>query len=386
LNTTDIAAVHSKEYDITDERIIIAQAPGRLNFMGEHCKYGSGQYLSMGINRVVNVALSARTDNTIKFFTAETNEHKRAAVSNIRYKREDRWANHIKMAICVFAEKNCNIRGMNWTISSSIPQNIGLAAARAIELAAALALRRFFNISINDNELIEHLSALQNEFFGKHDALADYLVMMNTRKDNLILVDEAHTGGVQKLKLPLSKYKIIIVDSKVPFIGVESELRARQADLEKGFELLCKKRPAQCFRDFIGSDLLDLMSALTEDARRRSMHVIKEHERIDEFCEALRTGDTPVMSRTIFHSHESLRDLYEVTCPELDWLVKRAQEIPGVLGARMAGKGFGGCVYALLPPDRVNEYLAKMDDYERIFGFHPVYFEVSPAAQARILK
>lgn len=395
--STDIAAAHLEEFESGDERIIIACAPGRLNLMGEHCLQGTGLYLALGMDRIVRVAVNVRKDNALRFHSVETCERKRTTISNINYKREDRWANHIKLALCLFSGFGCAIRGMNWTISSNIPQNVGLGAARAIELASALALRRLFNFTISDSELVLRLAALRKDYSGKPSAgtsdeasaFSDYAVMMNSRKDHVILVDEA-ASSYQKLKFPIGKCKILIVDSKVPYISAESELSARQHDLERGFEMLCKRSPAQdaprSLRDFCGCDLLDLMSPLSEDVRRRSMHVIKEYERIYELCEAIGTGDNAAIARTIFHSHESLRDLYEVTCPELDWLVKRAQEVPGSLGARMTGKGFGGCVYALIPAAGIDAYISKMDDYERIFGFHPICFEIKSGQAARVLK
>ncbi|MDR2468376.1 MAG: galactokinase [Spirochaetaceae bacterium] len=383
---TDIAAIHAKEYEITDtnERIIIAEAPGRIHFMGEHCQHGAGVCLSAGIDRMVRVAVSARKDNSLRFLSAEICERKRTTILNIHYKREDRWANHIKLALCLFAEKGCQLKGMNWTISSTVPQNIGLAAAEAIEVAAALALKRFFNSSINDKDIIMRLNELHKEFYPNESRAADFLVMLNARKDTLMIVDEA-TQEVTRIKSPVSRHKILIIDSKVPFTGVEEELKDRRASLDRGLAMLRKKRPAQSFKDFVGTDMLEMMGNLNEEVRRRSMHVVKELGRIAEIRDALEAADLQTVARIIFHSHESLRDLYEVTCPELDWLVKRAQEIEGTAGARMTGKGFGGCVYVILPSARAEEYLAKMEDYERIFGFHAVHYEVKPGAGARII-
>ncbi|MDR2509742.1 MAG: galactokinase [Spirochaetaceae bacterium] len=385
--TSDITLIHQREYEITDknERIAIAEAPGRIHFLGEHSQIGSAMYLSAGIDLSVEVALSPRKDNSLRFFTAQPCERKRTTVMNIKYKREDRWANHIKLALCLFADLGFQIKGMNWTISSTIPQNVSLAAAESIEVAAALALKRFFKSTISDRKLIEKLSEVHNSFYPDDHRFVDYIIMLEACKDTLLVVDEAALS-VKKIKSPFPKYRIIIVDSKVPFVGIEEELKIRREQLRRGLEILTKKRQAKSFRDFIGADLIEVIGDLDEEVRRRSMHAIKELSRITDAARALEEGDLPSLARTIFHSHESLRDLYEVTCPELDWLVKRAQEIEGVLGARMTGKGFGGCIYVILPPEKVDEYLSKMEDYERIFGFHAVHYEVKPGGGARTLK
>ncbi|GHV82616.1 hypothetical protein AGMMS49991_11740 [Spirochaetia bacterium] len=115
------------------------------------------------------------------------------------------------------------------------------------------------------------------------------------------------------------------------------------------------------------------------------MHVVEEILRVNEAGDALKEHDFSALSKVIFHSHESLRDLYEVSCPEIDWLVKRAQEIEGVFGSRMTGQGFGGCTYTIISEKAVEEYQKRLEDYERIFGFHPLTYEVKPAAGARII-
>jgi galactokinase len=112
---------------------------------------------------------------------------------------------------------------------------------------------------------------------------------------------------------------------------------------------------------------------------------VQELRRVEEAEEALKKPDLPGLSKLFFHSHESLRDLYEVSCPEIDWLVKRAQEIDGVVASRMTGMGFGGCTYTILKESALEEYRKRLEDYERIFGFHPLVYDVRPASGARIV-
>ncbi|MDR2510686.1 MAG: galactokinase [Spirochaetaceae bacterium] len=384
--TTNITQLHAQEYDISDnaDRVFTAEAPGRIHYLGEHSPKRAGIYLSSSIDRVVRVAVSGRRDNSLRFFTAEGCERKRTTIMNMRYRREDRWANHVKLAICLFAEQGYSIKGMNWTISSSVPQNIGLGAASAIELAAVLALRAYFNSPLSDARLIMELDRLHREFYDDENKLPDYLIMTRAEKDTFLIVDEI-SGEIRTVKSTLPAHKIILVDSKVPFMGVDDELRIRQEDLARGLEKLSKKRRAKSFKDFIGTDMIEVMGDLNEEIRRRSMHVVNEFTRIEEVAAALEAGDIPAITRLLFHSHESLRDFYEVTCPELDWLVKRAQEVDGVMGARMTGSGFGGCVYVIINPDCTGDYLAKMEEYERIFGFHPAHYEVQSGGHAHLL-
>jgi len=115
------------------------------------------------------------------------------------------------------------------------------------------------------------------------------------------------------------------------------------------------------------------------------MHIVEEIRRVDDAGDALERSDLASLAKIIFHSHESLRDLYEVSCPEVDWLVKRAQEIEGVAGSRMTGLGFGGCTYTIIRRELVEEYKKRLEEYERIFGFRPVIFEVKLATGVKVV-
>jgi galactokinase len=383
----DIGPVHRKEYELNDDRsepVVIAEAPGRIHFLGEHGEPKAGLYLSAAIDRQVRVAVSLRKDNSIRFYAADLGERKRTTLVNLKYKREDRWANFIKVAIHVFAERGYPVKGLNFTVCGSIPQQVGLASSSAIEAASAAALRSFFQASIHDSDLVHDLALAQNLFFGKSTPV-DYLIAFQARKDQFLVVDEARSE-VKKIKSPLAKYRILIMDSRVPRVGVDEELKQRRGDIKKGLEILSHGKEGASFRDFAAEDLVESMGDLPEEVRRRCMHVVGETRRVFDAETAFREHDFPAFSRIITHSHESLRDLFEVSCPEIDWLVKRAQEIDGVLGSRMTGQGFGGCTYTILREDAVEEYKKRLEDYERIFGFHPVVYEVRPATGTRIVR
>jgi galactokinase len=384
----DIGQIHRTEYGINADRsepVVVAEAPGRIHYLGEHGEPKAGLFLSSAIDRHIRVAVSIRKDNSLRFFAADLGERKRTTLVNLKYKREDRWANYIKVAIQVFAELGYPVRGLNFTIMGNIPQQVGLASSSAIEVASAVALKAFFQAGISDKELLNRLRAAQAVFFGKNTSPVDYLVAFNARKDHFLLVDELSLE-VRRIKSPLSKYKIVVMDSRVPRLGVEDELKQRRQDIKKGLELLSQKKPGSNFRDYAAPDLVESMGDLPEEIRRRSMHIVQEIQRVYEAEDALKRQDFPLFSKVLIHSHESLRDLYEVSCPEIDWLVKRAQEIEGVLGSRMTGQGFGGCTYTIISDGAIDEYRRRLEDYERIFGFHPLTYDIRPAAAARVIE
>jgi galactokinase len=383
----DIGSAHRSEYEIDDnapESVVAAEAPGRIHYLGEHGESKAALLLSSAINRYVRVAVSGRRDNSLRFFAADLGERKRTTLVNLKYKREDRWSNYIKVAIHVFAGLGHPVKGLNFTVTGDIPQQIGLASSSAIETAAVVALKGFFKASVSEKELLSRLNASHLAFFGTDADYVNYQIMFAAKKDSFFVVDEA-AREIRKIKSPFTRYQFLLTDSRVPRLIVENELKKRQAAVKKGLELLSQKRQGSDFRNIATSDLVESLGDLPEEIRRRCMHVVREIERVNGVAEAMKKQDYAAISRMIYHSHESLRDLYEVSCPEIDWLVKRAQEIDGILGSRMSGAGFGGCTYTIGDEKALEDYRRRFEDYERIFGFHPHTYEIRPAAGARLV-
>jgi len=383
----DIGQIHRKEYELGLGRsipVVIAAAPGRIHFLGGQGDSAAGIYLSAAIDRYIHLAVNTRKDNSFRFYAVDLNERKRSSLANIKYRREDRWANYIKTAIFLFLELGYPMHGLNISFSGDIPQHIGLASSTAIEAAAAAALRSLLRVHISDTELAQRLYEAHIKFFGTDASLADYQICLSAKKDQFLFIDSS-SGEINKIKSPLSRFRILLVDSRVPRMGTESEIVSRNADTMKGLEFLTRKFDGENFKDFGSKDLLDALGDFPEQIRRRSVHIVEEINRIKDACGALQRSDIASLARIIYHSHESLRDLYEVSCPELDWLVKRAQELEGAAGSRMTGHGFGGCTYTIIRRELAEEYRRRLEDYERIFGFRPVIYEVKIAAGARIV-
>lgn len=385
---TNIGQIHRDEYELEYSKtlpVALAEAPGRVLFLGETAENEAGIYLSAAIDRYIRVAVSHRKDNSFRFFASDLGERKRSTLVNLKYRREDRWANYLKTAIFLFIELGYPMKGLNFSYCGDIPQTIGLASSTAIEIAAAVALRNLLRVQISDADLAQRLCKLHTTLFGKPASLVDYQVCLLAKKDQFLVIDNS-SNKIKRIASPFSRFRFLLVDSRVPGIGAERELQSRRSDSLKGLEFLSHKREGTGFKDFASNDLLEVLGDLPEQRRRRTMHIVEEIRRVYDAAEAIERSDLVSLAKIIFHSHESLRDLYEISCPELDWLVKRAQEIDGTAGSRMTGLGFGGCTYTILRRELAEEYKQRLEEYERIFGFHPVIYEVKLASGARVLK
>jgi galactokinase len=386
--TLNIGQIHRKEYELEKDRSIpvaFAEAPGRIHFLGEEGEPKSGLFLSAAIDRYIQVAVSPRRDNSIRFYAADVDERKRTTIVSLKYRREDRWSNFLKPAIYLFIELGYPMKGLNFSFCGDIPQNIGLASSIAIETAAAVALRSLLHVQINDTDFAQKIKEAHEKLFGNCASLVDYLVCLLARKDHFLIVDSAK-NDVKLVKSPFANFRFLLVDSRVPRMGAENEIASRREDILKGLEFLSEKLERSGYKDYASNDLLEALGSFPEQIRRRSIHVVEEIRRVNDAVDALERADLASFAKIIYHSHESLRDLYEISCPEVDWLVKRAQEIEGAAGSRMTGIGFGGCTYTIIRRMLVEEYKSRLEEYERIFGFRPVIYEVKLAAKARIFS
>jgi galactokinase len=378
----DLIRSHLEEYG--QDPNIIAQAPGRVNLIGEHTDYNEGFVLPMAIDYYVRVAVSRRKDQHLRFFSADFKDRKRTSLSNLRFKKEDRWANYPKGIISVLLNRGYDIGGLSFTVMGNIPIGVGLSSSAALEVATAYTIQRLLGIEISGPELARLAQEAENSFVGVQCGIMDQFVSRMAQAGSAMFID---TRNMEYRHIPinLKTVKILITNSGVPRSLVESEYNQRRAECEKCVSLLSTRKSGRSLRDYSAADLRDSMGLIPETTRKRCLHVVEEIERVREAEGALKKNDIVSFGKLMNRSHESLRDQYEVSCPELDWLVKRAWETEGVYGSRMTGAGFGGCTVTLIEERSIPTYEARLETYERIFSFKPETFVCYPADGAQVL-
>ncbi|MEW5816110.1 MAG: galactokinase [Spirochaetota bacterium] len=375
-------SLHRTEYGIDPE--VVVSAPGSVNLMGEHTDYNEGFVLQAAISRSIMVAMSRRKDNSLRFFAADYNERKRTTITNLKYKREDRWANYAKGVLYELNQLGHSFKGIDITIKGDIPQGIGLAASSALCIAATVAAGHLFNLKLSDDQIIRSSTRAETTFIGLDKEITDQIVACTAKKGNIIFLD-LRTEQYEYIPLKLNGVKILITVSNVPLVSFDAELKERKEDCKKCVEYLRKKKPGTALRDYTIHELTHSMGVVPENIRRRCLHVVEENQRVLDAKTAILEGDLVAYGKLLNRSHESLRDNYEVSCPELDWLVKRAWELDGVLGSRMTGAGFGGCTITLIKDQAIEAYNDRLEEYERIFGFDAETIICDPAQGVHVL-
>jgi galactokinase len=373
---------HMEEYGKAPE--IIAAAPGRVNLIGEHTEYNDGFVFPMAIDFAIRVAISRRKDSHVHFYSADFKDRKRATLPSLRYRKEDRWANYPKGIINALQARGYPLEGMDVTIHGDIPQGAGLSSSAALQIATAMAVQGLYKIEIGREELARIARESETEFVGVKGGYVDLYVSRLAKEGHAMLLDTRFLS-YHYVPLILKTARIMITNSKVPHAPADAEYAKRREDCARCVELLSAKKPGTALRDFSPADVRDSLGIIPETTRKKCLHVVEENQRVLEAEEALKKRDLVTFGKLMNRSHESLRDLYEVSCPELDWLVKRAWETEGVYGSRLTGAGFGGCTVTLIEEKSIPLYREHIVSYERIFGFRPEIYLCKPSAGARIL-
>ncbi|MEL3912484.1 galactokinase [Treponema pedis] len=380
-----IVTFHIDEYG--DEPEACAAAPGRFHLLGEHTWFAQGNTLSMAINHYLYVCASRRSDNNFRLFSISLNERKKISSSGLRYKKEDRWANSVKAVIAAFIDSGYPISGLNFTILSEIPSDAGLGTPNALKTAVALILRKLFAPKLSKNDLVDILEHANTQHLNTYPHRADILCALFAKANHCVRTDHRKKTA-EIYPFPIEGHSIILTDSRVPRIIAREELGARLDECIDAYELVKKQPDMPKDMSQLTEKMLEELD-IPESVRRRVTYIIRESLSVDDAVDSLKRNDNVMLSRILNRSHEGLRDRFEISCPELDWIVKRSLEFiepssTNVVCARMTGKGFGGCTYTIISEKDALTYTEKLDDYERIFGFKPLLYKARPTGCARI--
>jgi galactokinase len=324
--------------DRNDE--IRAFGPGRVNVIGEHTDYNDGLCLPFAIRFGVTVAVRPGDDAVLDVHALDLGEHDVVDLRSLS--ASTGWRSFVHGTVAELQRAGYDIRGGQLTIAGSVPRGSGLSSSAALEVALALALLAHSGHREPDRrELARLCSRVENLWVGAETGLLDQLAALFGRTNFAMRLD-MRSLAVKPVPLHLGEWRFVIVDSGVAHVHAGSGYNARRDECRRA----CAALGIASLRDADRRDVASLPPPLD----RRAQHVIEENARVEAAVRALSRGNLPVLGRLIDASHASLRDLYEVSVPEVDATVERLKAA-GAAGARMVGGGFGGSVLALLPPN-----------------------------------
>ena len=361
-------------------------APGRVNLIGEHTDYNGGRVLPMAIERWTLIAARPRDDQRVRVRTTEAAAHNEATIDLTKpiEPGEPAWANYVRGVIAGWQEQHALADGFDAVIDSCVPIGGGLSSSASLTVACATLLESLTGKPYQD-PLDKALLAqrAENHFAGVPCGLMDPLASAAAQLGHGMLIDFSDTS-IRHIALP-KQLAVIITHCNKPHALVGGEYAARRTQCESAAAKLGVNTLSQADTSLLRAKAQLLLPV----ERQRAMHVIEENERVLRFAEALKNHDWPTIGSCMYDSHASMRDLFEITTPELDTLVDLAAAIGpggGVIGSRMTGGGFGGCTVTLAFAKQANEVCEKLAaDYEDATGLATQPFVTNAAEGARTL-
>jgi galactokinase len=353
---------------------ILSQAPGRVNLLGEHVDYNDGMVLPAAIDRAVSLAAVPITDGIVSLYAADLNESVSFRLDGLDAKQDihgqklPAWALYPAGVAWALQASGLKVQGLQAVYTSDVPIGSGLSSSAAVEMAFAVAWQALGGWKIDKVALAQKGQMAENKYVGVSTGLMDQFASACGVKDHMLYFD---TRSLEWQPIPLPDgTAIVIADSGVRRSLVTSAYNERRASCEQAVELLKKYLPhITSLRDVSTVEFAAYSEFLPETVRKRAEHIVKEIHRVTQAVNCLRGGDAKLFGGLMYAGHNSLRDLYEVSCRELDVLVSATRHIPGCYGARLTGAGFGGCTVNLVEADQAAAFVKALHAaYEKETG------------------
>lgn len=360
-------------------KIRIFQAPGRVNLIGEHTDYNGGFVLPVAIDRSIFVAAVPNEEKILRLHSLNFGNTVVCELDRIQYDSGDGWANYPKGVAKTLQDNGYNLKGMDLLFEGNIPIGSGLSSSAAIEVASCLALTTLSGIKLDKKEMALLCQKAENEFVGMKCGIMDQFVITFAKKGTALFLD-CRRLGFEYVPIRDSSINIIVTDTKVRRELSSSEYNIRRTQCEEGVKILKQYlKSVKQLRDVKPDEFERYKNKLPGIIQRRCGHVIYENERVLSAKEFLKSGLINDLGSLMKESHKSLRDLYEVSCTELDTIVDTALKVKGVIGSRMTGGGFGGCTVSLVKKENIDDFIEKVSkEYREKFQIEPEFYVCIP--------
>lgn len=356
-------------------------AGGRVNLIGEHVDYNGGHVLPCALTMGTWGLLRRRTDDRLRFYSLNFPQAGvlEGTLRSVRFHERNQWTNYVLGMLFALGERGIVLNsGFELLIYGNIPNGSGLSSSASLEMVAGEAFRACCDLDVTNVELALLGQRAENGFIGLNSGIMDQFSIALGQEDSAVFLNTG-TLSYEYVPVELHDNVILIMNTCKRRTLADSKYNERRSECESALKALQKALPV---KDLASVDLRTFEANKhlieNETERARAEHVVYECARTVEACKKLRQGDLISFGRLMDASHDSLRDLYAVSCRELDTLVNEARACEGVLGARMTGAGFGGCAVAIVNRDAVDAVMEKVGAaYEKAIGYPCAFYVAS---------
>lgn len=351
-------------------------SPSRINLIGEHIDYNGGKVLPGAIEIGTYGIVRAREDNKLLLASENIDLLVEVDIEDLKYDAKDGWANYPKGVAYFMKKVGYNLSGMEILVKGNIPNGAGLSSSASLELLIAEMINVLFNKGKIDRiELVKIGQRAENDFVGVNCGIMDQFAIGMGKKEKAILLD-TNKLDYEYIDMDLKDNIIVIMNTNKRRELSDSKYNERRAECEKALEIIQKSKNIDYLCDLSVEEFENIKESIKdENIRNRAEHAVYENHRVNEASSALKQGDIEKIGKLLIESHNSLRDLYQVTGEELDAMVDVANEFEDCLGARMTGAGFGGCAIGIVKKDRVEDFVKFVDKgYKEKIGLEGEFY------------
>lgn len=351
------------KFGLREDRIVV-RSPGRVNLIGEHTDYNEGFVLPAAVDKAMVFVVAPRKDDQLHFCAADLHNEFAGSVGAIR-KSEKSWPNYLLGVIDELTKSGKRLMGCDVVFGSDIPIGAGMSSSAAVECGFAFALNELFRLDLGKLDLVKLGQRAENKFVGVQCGIMDQFVNI-FGKDRKVLKIDCRTLDFEYFPFERPDLNIVLCETESKRSLASSEYNVRRQQCEAGVKILQRhKKEITSLRDVTYGFLAEHRAEMEQVIYQRCEYVVQENERVLAACEALQRNDFRSFGEKMYQSHEGLSRGYQVSSPDLDFLVNVASSISGVLGARMMGAGFGGCTINLVEQARVQEFVETVQDRYR---------------------
>jgi galactokinase len=356
------------------------RAPGRVNLIGEHTDYNDGFVLPAALELSTWVAIAPREDRTLTLYSALMDETRAFDLDVTEPQPCKDWTDYVRGVAWVLQAQGHPVPGADLAIASDVPLGAGLSSSAALEVAVGYALLAVAGVEIDLTKLALACQRAENEFVGMRCGIMDQFIACHGAAGHALLID---CRSLERRLVQIDPTaRLMICNTMVHHAHAAGEYNDRRRDCEEGVARLSKALPRiKALRDVTLDDLQAHADLLTPVVYRRCRHVVTENDRTVRAADALDAGDLALAGHLMNESHVSMRDDFEISCPEVDRMVELNQAVGGVYGARMTGGGFGGCTISLVEAEATETFRDQVTEgYRAATGLEAQIFTCSPGA------
>ncbi|MCM8818364.1 MAG: galactokinase [Candidatus Omnitrophica bacterium] len=366
------------------EESIFFIAPGRINIIGEHTDYNGGYVFPFAVDKFIYLAIRRNNKKVINFISLQFKDFVSVDIEKI--KKTNTWVDYPLGVINVLNEYGYKIDGVDLIFESNIPIGGGLSSSGAIEVITLTGLNHLFDLKIEKAKIPFMCQKAENEFVGARCGIMDQFVITMAEREKAILLN-CKNFEYKYIPLKLNDFYFLISSTNVSHSIAQGEYNKRRAECEQGLKILKNFVDIQTISDLKINEFEKYKNKLPDNIRKRIEHVVKENERTLKAGECLIKEDINTLGRLLNESHISLRDLYEVSCKEIEIMREESLKIEGVLGCRITGGGFGGCLISLIHKDYIYDYIKNVGkNYREKTGLIPEFHICQPVDSCSIFK